>query len=97
MSVIEVIRRRSYSEVVRIKNRDHSSEARNDLGVSESCSEHLWMATELIGMVPVKLFNRKCSGIIFGEKLFYLDNLLKLILVGAALAATPRWPHTKIN
>jgi len=33
-------------------------------------------------MVPVKLFNRKCSGIIFEEKIFDLNNLLKLILLG---------------
>ena len=52
------------------KYRDRSGEARNYLGVSEIGSEHLWVATELIGMVPVKLFNRKYSGIIFGEKIF---------------------------
>ena len=32
------------------KYRDRSGEARNYLGVSEIGSEHLWMATELIGI-----------------------------------------------
>ena len=47
---------------------------------------------ELIGIVPVKLFNRKCSRIIFGEKIFDLNNLLELILVGGGLGLGAKLP-----
>jgi len=42
----------------------------------------------------VKLFNEKCYEIIFGEKLFNLNNLFQIILVGATLAWGPRQPPT---
>ena len=51
------------------------------------------MATELIGMVPVKLFNRKCSGIIFGEQLFKLNNYKELILSGQPWHMGQGSPH----
>ena len=43
-------------------------------------------------MVPVKLFNRKCSGIIFGEKLFILIIILINFWEGADLAWGPIRP-----
>ena len=54
------------------------------------------MATELIGINrngSGEIFNRKCSGIIFGEKLFELNNYKELILSGQPWHMGQGGPH----